>query len=94
MLNELIQNRDNTMHNYYLEESIKNLGLYNRSVNLMTDYVNSDKYAIEANGKVYSGIIDTMQHEYDGLTREAITEKLDISDVDLYTIDFELDTGI
>lgn len=94
MLNELIQNRDNTMHNYYLEESIKNLGLYNRSVNIMTDYVNSDEYIIEANGVAYSGIIDIMQHEYDGLTREIITEKLDISDVDLYTIDFELDTGI
>jgi hypothetical protein len=84
MLNELVAKRDEALNNYYLEDTVLNLGLYNRSVKMLSDYVND--YDVK-----FNGVIDVLAEEYGNIKREKNYEKIDISEIDTYNVNFDDD---
>jgi hypothetical protein len=84
MLKELVAKRDEALNNYYLTDSVLNLGLYNRSVKMLFDYIND--YGVK-----YDGVIDILAEEYGDIKREKNFEKIDISDIDVYNVNFDDD---
>lgn len=84
MLHKLVSNRNDALNNYYLQDTAYNLGIYNRTIKKLSEY-------ITCNNIEYSDTIDLMKHEYGNIKKEKHTEVLDISDIDMYTIDFELE---
>lgn len=83
MLTNLIENRDNAMNEYYLYECTKNLGLYNRAVDVLSKYVDENNINFE-------GVINPMDNDYKNLTREFAPDDIDISDIDIYNLDFDI----
>lgn len=92
MLNELITTRNTALDNYYLTESKLQLGLYNKAVKNLENYLNSQEYLTTyLNGSRFKGITDTLQADSISLFKIKDEDNLDISDVDMYTVDYELD---
>lgn len=92
MLNELVDIRDIALHNYYLTESKQQLGLYNKAVKNLESYLDSQEYLnTYHNGSRFKGIIDPLEADNITITRIKDENNLDISDVDMYTVDYELD---
>jgi hypothetical protein len=93
MLRELIEIRDNALNEYCLTECTKNLGLYNRAVNNLTEYLNSQQYLddVTTNRELFTGDVDPHATDYESLGREKPTDIIDISDIDVYNLDFELE---
>jgi hypothetical protein len=92
MLNELVEMRDSAMNDYCLTECVKSLGLYKRAVTNLTDYLNSQEYLddVTKSGKFFVGDVDPLAKDYDCLSREKPTDIIDISDIDVYNLDFDL----
>jgi hypothetical protein len=85
MLKKLLEVRDHALHRYSLDDSVKNLGLYNRAVKEINECIK--QYDIE-----YDGIIDTLKDEMDSITHENIVrEPIDLSDINEYNYNFEID---
>ena len=92
MLNELVDIRDITLQNYYLTESKKQLGLYKRAVKNLKNYLDSKEYLdTYHNGSRFKGIVDQLDADSISFLKIKDENKLDISDVDMYTVDFDLD---
>jgi hypothetical protein len=92
MLNELIEIRNIALDNYYLTENKQQLGLYNKAVKNLKNYLDSQEYLdTYHNGHRFSGIIDPLEVDCISISKIKDENKIDISDVDMYTIDFELD---
>lgn len=85
ILEELIDWRDTCLTNYYLNDSVLNLGLYNKSVNNI-------KKLLELTGIKYDGIIDMLDNDYGHIIREySDKETFDLTDINEYNTDFEVD---
>lgn len=85
MLESLVAKRNELLNNYYMQESIFNLGLYNKSVKDLKNY-------IAENDVKYDGSIDPKQVEFDAVSREKYFEgDLDLSLLDLENIDYILE---
>lgn len=84
MLQNLIESRDNALENYSTSESVKNLGLYNKSVNNLKKYITDNNIAD-------NNIIDTLRDEYNSLSRMVSRGTFDLTGVDDYNTDFEVD---
>jgi hypothetical protein len=92
MLNELIEIRNIALDNYYLTENKQQLGLYNKAVTNLKNYLDSQEYLdTYHNGSRFIGIIDPLKTDNISISKIKDENKIDISDVDMYTIDFELD---
>ena len=92
MLNELVDIRDVALNNYYLTESKLELGLYNKAVKNLQSYLDSQEYLdTYHNGHRFKGLVNP--HEEDSISLFKIKDenKIDISDVDMYTVDYDLD---
>lgn len=92
MLNELIGTRNTALENYYLTESKQWLGMYNKAVTNLETYLDSREYqTTHFNGSRFNGIINPLQADSISLFKIKDEDNLDISDVDMYTVDFDLD---
>lgn len=92
MLNELVDIRDIALRNYYLTESKQQLGLYNKAVKSLESYLDSQEYLdTHHNGSRFKGIINPLEVDSIVITRIKDENSIDISDVDMYTVDFDLD---
>lgn len=93
MLKDLIEIRDIAMHEYYLTQSTKQLGLYNKSIKNLKNYLTSQEYfnEVESSNSIFTGEVDPMNFDSQSLTKIKHEFSLDISDVDMHTVDYELD---
>lgn len=85
-LQDLLDQRDEYLNQYYLTDNLKWLGMYNGVVSDIELYLLS-------NDIEYTKPVDTYRAEYGFLTHEhSIDEEpLDISTIDTYNLDFEID---
>ena len=88
MLNDLIDVRNSAMVNFYLTESIQQLGIYNKSVKNLENYLKSQEYIDECNllGYSFSDEINPMQTDFSTLSKIKIDYDEDIDDIDLYDV--------
>lgn len=92
MLNELIGTRNTALDNYYLTESKLQLGLYNKAVTNLENYLNSQEYlTTHFNGSRFKGILNPLEADSISLFKIKDENSIDISDVDMYTVDFDLE---
>lgn len=84
MLQNLIELRNTALENYSISESIKDLGLYNKSVNNLQKHITD-------NNIEYSKSIDILADESDSLSRKISKKTFDLSNVNEYNTDFEID---
>lgn len=92
MLNELVEIRNIALENYYLTESKQQLGLYNKAVKNLENYLQSQEYlSTYHNGSRFKGIINPLKADSIQYFKIKDENELDISDVDMYTVDYELD---
>lgn len=92
MLNELVDIRDISLNNYYLTESKLELGLYKKAVKDLESFLNSQEYLTTYhNGSRFKGILNPLEADSIQYFKIKDESKIDISDVDMYTVDYELD---
>lgn len=93
MLNELVEIRNIALNNYYLTECKQQLGLYNKAVRSLESYLQSQEYLDDAksNQNSFKGEINPLVNDNIKLSKIKSDLPIDISDIDMYTVDFDLD---
>lgn len=93
MLNQLVEIRNIALDNYYLTECKQQLGLYNKAVRSLESYLQSQEYLddIQKNGNSFVGELNPLKSDEIKLFKIKDNSEVNISDVDMYTVDYELD---